>query len=238
MIAAIWRKHWMELWKRLVFFTAAELLAGIASSVELTAFHGHGPRQAHALLLAFLLGFLAMFSAIAIVVFPGQLGGTGLNTTRGLHTQTGPDPSLLFTLSLPIRRRVLFLYRSAFGLLAIEAAVAVALGIDCLLLAHSGVPWHMLVPALWVLPALAPFYFLDSFLLMWFSEGTIVVIQALVVALLIVALALLYRVYFHAGKMAGIALGHFAPLLGVLAACLLSTAFAATTVWCLDRRNY
>lgn len=229
MIAAIWRKHWMELWQRLVFYTAVEILPGIVSSIELTAFHG--PRQAHFLLLA----FIAMFSAIALTVFPGQLGGTGLNTTRGVHTQAGPDPSLFFTLSLPIRRRVLFLYRSVFGLLAIEAAVAAALGIDCLLLAHAGVPWHMLVPALWVLPALVPFYFLDSFLLMWFSEATTVVVQALVVSLVIGALVLLY---FHMGKNAEIALGHFAPLLGVLAVCLPSTVFAATTVWCLDRQNY
>ncbi|MGH9717228.1 MAG: hypothetical protein ACRD4R_10950 [Candidatus Acidiferrales bacterium] len=117
-----------------------------------------------------------------------------------------------------------------------ETAAAAAWAIDCLLLVHLGASWHALVSALWVLPALVPLYFLDSLLLIRFSEVTTMQVRAITLVILWFALHWLLGVRFE--KMAETALHHFTPLPIALAMCLLSAAFAATTVWRVDWQSY
>jgi hypothetical protein len=228
MIAAIWKKNWMELWRRWSFVTAIALLPGIAVTLATPAAQGfHHPDVA---------GFLVLFTFLVLAFFPSRFGGTGLATSMGARPCGGADPSLLFTLSLPVRRRGLFFYRSVSGLLAMETAAAAAWTIDCLLIVHAGASWHALVPVLWVLPVLVPFYFLDSLLLIWFSEMTTMQVQGITLMILWFALHWLLGVRF--GKMAETALRRFTQLPVVLAMCLLSAGFAAATVWRLDRQNF
>lgn len=227
MIAAVWRKHWMELRGRLTFLMAFALLPAVGVAAAITARQGsyHGDVGI----------FLLIFPAIVLTSFPAQLGGTGLTTAASVHAQRGADPSLLFTLSLPVRRRTLFFYRSVFGLLAVETAAAVAWAVSCLLLVHVGASWHALVPGLWVLPALVPFYFLDSLLLIRFSEAMTLQIQAVGLAILYIALALLG---VPVTKMTEAAPHHFTLPLVAMAVCVISLGFAAATVWRLDRQSY
>jgi hypothetical protein len=226
MITAIWKTHCMELWRRWAFLTAFGLVPGIAAVAFLATGQGsHHPDVS---------SFLFLFAFFAVVMFPPRFGGTGLTTSQGGVAACAAGPSLLFTLSLPTRRRALFFYRSVSGLLAMETAAAVAWAIDCLLLVYLGASWHALVPALWVLPTLVPLYFLDSLFLIRFSEMTTMQIQALSLVILVFALRWLGVPF---GKMAGIALHHFISLPVALAMCL-SAVFAATTVWRLDRQSY
>jgi hypothetical protein len=228
MIAAILRKHWMELSRRWAFVTAFALLPGIAVAVAGPATQAsHHPN---------VFNFVVFFTFLVLAFFPSRFGGTGLATSMGARPQGGADPSLLFTLSLPVRRRRLFFYRSLSGLLAMETSAATAWAIDCLLLVHAGASWHALVSLLWVLPVLVPFYFLDSLLLIWFSEMTTMQVQGVTLVSLWLALHWLLGVRFE--KMAETALHHFTPLPIALAMCLLSVAFAAATVWRLDWQSY
>jgi hypothetical protein len=228
MIAAILRKHWMELWRRWAFVAAFALLPGIAMAMAAPGTQGsHHPN---------VFDFLAFFAFLVLAFFPSRFGGTGLTTSMGARPQGGADPSRLFTLSLPVRRSTLFFYRSVSGLLGMETAAAAAWAIDCLLLVHMGASWDALVPALWVLPALVPLYFLDSLLLIRFSEVTTMQVQGITLMILWFALHSLLGVRFV--EMAEAALHHFAPLPVALAMCLLSVGFAATAVWRLDRQNF
>jgi hypothetical protein len=229
MIAAIWKKHWMELWRRWAFLTAFGLLPGIAAVAILAT----GRQASHHPDVA---SFLDLFTFLVLAFFPSRFGGTGLTTSMGARPCGGADPALLFTLSLPIRRRGLFFYRSVSGLLAMETAAAAAWAIDCLLLVHLGASWHALVPAIWVLPALVPFYFLDSLLLIRFSEMTTMQVQGVTLMILWLAAPLWFGVHFE--KMVEIALQRVTSLPVALAMCLLSAVFAATTVWRLDRQSY
>lgn len=228
MIAPIWKKHRMELWKLWLFLAAFGLIPGVAA----LAFVETGHQRARDPDVA---SFLFLFAFFAVTIFPARFGGTGLTTSKGGIAACDTASSLLFTLSLPVRRRTLFFYRSVSGLLAMETAAAVAWAIDCLLLVFMGSSWHALAPALWVLPALVPLYFLASLLLIRFSEITTMQIQVVSVLILVFGLRWL-GVTFN--SMADIALHRLTPLPVALAVCLLSAAFAATTVWRLDRQSY
>lgn len=228
MIVAIWKTHWLELRKLWLFLTAFGLIPGIAA-VALVATGRQGSRDPD------VASFLFLFAFFAVAIFPVRFGGTGLTTSKGGIAACGTASSLLFTLSLPLRRRALFFYRSVSGLLAMETAAAVAWTIDCLLLVYMGAPWHALAPALWVLPALVPLYFLGSLLLIRFSEITTMQIQVLSVLILVFGLRWL-GVTFN--RMADIALHRLTPLPVALSVCLLSAVFVATTVWRLDRQSY
>lgn len=140
MIVPIWRKHWMELRKLWLFLTAFGLVPGIVLAFAATARQGARHPDVGA--------FLTLFGVFVFGFFPTRFGGTGFTTSKGGIAACGTGSSLLFTLSLPVRRRTLFLYRSVSGLLAMETAAAVALVISCLLLVHAGASWHALVPVL------------------------------------------------------------------------------------------
>lgn len=228
MIAAIWKAHWMEFRKLWLFLTAFGLLPGIVA----VAMASPAPRGARDPDVA---SFLFLFAFFAVAIFPARFAGTGLTTSKGGIAACGATPSLLFTLSLPVRRRALFFYRSVSGLLAMETAAAVAWIIDCLLLVYRGASWHALAPALWALPALVPLYFLSSLLLIRFSEITAMQIQLLSILILMFGLRWL-GVTFN--RMADIALHRLTPLPVALSVCLLSAVFVATTVWRLDRQSY
>lgn len=223
MTSAILRKHWMELWRRWLFVTVFGLLPGIAAALSQRSHHVN------------VAGFLVLFTFFVLAFFPTGFGGTGLTASMSARPQRGTDPSLLFTLSLPVRRRGLFFYRSISGLLAMETAAAAAWAITGLLVGRVGVSWHALLPALWVLPVLVPFYFLDSLLLIRFSEITTMQIQGITLMILCFGLT---RLGVPLGEMGENALHHLTLLPVALAVCLLSAALAATTVWRLDRQNY
>lgn len=225
MIAAILRKHWMELRSRWLFMTAIGVIPGVLTALNLSSrSRSLGPGS---------MSFLALFSLLILAVFPARSAGTGVSASIGMRPQRKGHPSLLFTLSLPIRRRNLFFWRAAFGILVMESAAVVSLGIDGLILGRLGVPWHALTPALWLLPVIVLFYFLDALLFTWFSELTTMQIQLCGFVILWFAL----RWTGALDKMA-VALHHLTPLPVVLPVCVISLAFAATAVWRLDQRSY
>ena len=114
-----------------------------------------------------------------------------------------------------------------------ESAAVVSLGIDGIILGRLGMPWHAFTPALWLLPVILLFYFLDALLFTWFSELTTMQIQ-------MVGLVTLWFVLQWAGAFnrTAVSLHHFTPLPVVLPVCIVSLALAAATVWRLDQRNY
>jgi hypothetical protein len=225
MIDALLRKHGRELRSRWLFMAAVGLAPGILTALDLSSRSGsHGADS---------ISFLAIFGLMVLAVFPARAAGTGVCASIGTRPQRGTDPSLLFTLSLPVRRRSLFFWRTTSGILAMESAALVALGIDGILLERLGVPWRTLTPALWLLPVLLLFYFLDALLFTWFSELTTMQIQ-------LVGFVILWFALRRAGALDKItvALRHFSPLSVLLPVCVLSLALAAATVWRLDRQNY
>lgn len=225
MIAAILRKHWVELRGRWLFMTAIGLAPGILVALDVTGRSGNRRPDS--------IAFCALFGFVVLAIFPSRSAGTGVSASLGIRPQRGSDPSLLFTLSLPIRRRSLFFWRAVFGILAMEGAAVIALGIDGLILGLFGMPWHALTPALWLLPIIVPFYFLDSLLLTWFSALTTMQIQLFSFAIL----AFLLRWAGVVNRTAA-ALHHFTPLPVALPVCVISLALALTTVWRLDQLNY
>lgn len=226
MSTAILRKHWMELRRLWVFLTAFLLVPGIV-----VAFAPPGRRGPHHPDVG---AFVLLYLVVVLGFLPTRFGGTGLETFQGGTAAPGAGPSLLFTLSLPIRRRTLFFYRSFSGLLAMETVAAAGWAIDALLLVHSGASWDALVPVLWVLPALVPFYFLGSLLLTRFTQISTVQVRVLIFLALYFALEWLGAPFL---KRADIALHHLSALPVALAVCLLSAVFAAATVWRLDRQS-
>lgn len=227
MITAILRKHWTELRRLWVSLTVFLLIPGVV-----IAFAPAGRRGPHHPDVG---AFAVLFLVIVLGFLPTRFGGTGLETSQGGTATPGADPSLFFTLALPVRRRTLFLYRSFSGLLAMETAAAAGWVIDASLLAHFGAPWHALLPVLWVLPALVPFYFLASLLLTRFTQISTVQVRVLIFLALYFALEWLGAPFV---KRVETALHHLSLLAVVLAVCLLSVAFAATTVWRLNRQSY
>lgn len=225
---ALWRKHWMELRVRWLFMVAFAAAPGFLFALKTASHPGtndHVFRTTFDMFAVFVLGF-----------FPAQSAGTGMTSFADLHAQKGADPSMLFLLSLPARRRTLFLLRAATGVLAMVSAAIVGLTIDALLLLRLGAPWHLFLSALWLLPILLPLYFLDSLLSIRLSEAAVTRAQ-------VICFVLLYfisrwtDVAFVSKIIAG-ALSHLAILPALLAACIVSAVFAALTVWRLERQNF
>jgi hypothetical protein len=232
MIATLWRKHWIELRGRWLWLTAVATLPGIVGVVEAV---GHQrPLRGTA------DGLFGTVALILVALLPAQFAGTGVTTAMGRRPQRATDPSLLFTLSLPVRRRMFLLYRASFGLLALATAAALALVINALVfppVLSAVAPWQALTYGLWILLALLPLYFLDTLLSIRFTEIAVMQIQAFCIAGMVVALdlaGLLPRIYvtaFHHLTLHAIV----PPAIG---ACLISAALAALTVWSLERQDF
>lgn len=219
MIAMLRQKHWMELRGLWVF-------AVIATALPATMLRATHP--GHTTLLAQLL--LGLFAFLMLVISV-RFAGTGLATSKGIIVQRGPDPSLLFTLSLPLRRRTLFFYRAAFALSVLETAAALGLVIDTAVFVHFGGSWQVFGNGLWVLLAMVPVYFLDCLLSIRFSEASIVFIY---VGCMVLALPLFgMRVQKIGAALQGLQTIPFALL-----ALLIAAGLAAVTVWRLDRQDY
>jgi hypothetical protein len=230
MITTMWRKHWMELRGRWFWMTALATLPCIFSVLEAVRRRGvywAAPEE--------LFGWVAV---ILIAFLPARLAGAGVTTAIGTRPQKTADPSLLFTLSLPLRRRTFLLYRASFGLLALEAGAVLALLINALVFTafvSPVAPWRAFTYALWIMVVMLPLYFLDTLLSIRFTEIAVVQIQAFCIAGIVVALNLaglrIFVLAFHH-------LTVLAALPGALGACLISAGFIAATVWSLDRQDF
>ncbi len=229
MITAMVRKHWMELRGRWLFATAIAVLLGIFIIFEdrHAIFPKHWPMS------------LCLFAFILVVAFPPRFATTGVTTSIGTRPCHATDPSILFTLSLPLRRRTLLRYRAASGLFAMGTALAVALLVNAVVLESLGsaiTPWQVLAYGLWILVLLVPLYFLDTLLSVWFSEATIMQVQAVAMALLV---PVLLWMGLLGSAMKIMAVFHNATLVpAALAAGLIAAGLAGTTAWILDRQEY
>jgi hypothetical protein len=229
MIAAIAQKHWMELRGRWLFATAIAVLLGTFLIFEdrHAIFPKHWPLS------------LCLFAFVLVIAFPSRFAATGVTTSIGTWPCHATDPSILFTLSLPLPRRTLLRYRAASGLFAMGTALVVALLVNAVVLKSLGfaiTPWQVLTYGLWILVLLVPLYFLDTLLSIWFSEGTITQIQAVAIALLV---PVLLWMGLLGPAMKIMAVFHHATLIpAALAACVIAAGLSAATVWALDRQEY
>lgn len=228
MTIALWRKHWMELRGRWFYMVVLAAAPGILLALTTAS---HPGANVHAFRVTF-----EIFAVFALGFFPARSAGTGITTFANLHPQKGTDPSMLFMLSLPARRRTLFLLRAASGILTMISAAFVGLTIDTLLFLRLGAPWHLFLSALWLFPILLPLYFLDSLLSIRLSEAAVMQVQVICFVLLFFIIRWTGTA-FLSGMVAGV-LPHLAILPVILAACIVSTVFAALTVWRLDRQNF
>jgi hypothetical protein len=232
MIETMWWKHWMEL-RGSVFLTTAVGILPCVLFVFQASIHPAAPR-------ASLEGLFGPVAVLLTAFSPARLAGTGVRTAEGTRPQRTTDPSLLFTLSLPVRRRTLLFYRASSGLLALEAGTVLALLINALVfgsLVSAIAPWRAFTYGLWIMLAMVPVYFLDGFLSIWFTEAAVLQIQAFCIAGAVVLLGLADRLpgvfitLFH----------HLTPravLPTVLGAILVSAGLAALTVRRLDGHDF
>lgn len=226
MLTMLWRKYWMELRGLWIFALVFIELPAIyfAHQVRVHPGHGAAPMQ----------GFLFLFAILVLGVFPPRFAGTGLATSGGVRPHQGSDHSVLFTLSLPIRRRTLFIYRATFALLALETVTVVGLLSATALLLQLGDSWQLLAEGLWILFFMLPIYFLDSLLAIRFTEAATMQIHfALVFALLFIPP--LFGVHTQTVLAA---LSGLAPLSLALSTLLIAAGLAILVVWKLDRRDY
>lgn len=226
MIATLWRKHWMELRGIWAFNALFAILPAIAFAR--IAEHHSGPAA------PLVHKFIGVFAFFALAMFPVRFAGTGLATSKGFRAPRGVDPSLLFTLSLPARRRTLFLCRTSFCLLAMESLAILGLAMAAVVFAHSGGSVRVFIDGLWVLLLMVPLYFLDSLLSIRFDPVSITQVQVLGAGVLWFALP---RVGVNprrvVAELAGIASIDF-----VLFALFVAAGLAAATVWLLDQHDY
>jgi hypothetical protein len=227
MIATLWRKHWMELRGKWALSIAIAAVPAIifARVAELQ----RGPAA------PLVEGFNFLFIGFVLGVLPARFTGTGLTTDPGIRLHRGADPSLAFTLSLPVRRRTLFFYRTGFCLLAIETAVMLGLVMGAAAFARLGDSTQVFTDGLRVLLLLVPLYFLDSLLSLRFDAVSVMQVQILgAVGLWFVLLPL-------AGvkqQMMVTTLSRIAPVPFALLTLLIAAGLAAVTVWRLDRHDY
>lgn len=226
MLTMIWRKHWMELrglWLFAVVFIEFPALYFVHQA-HVHPGHAAPPVQ----------GFLFLFAILVLAVFPPRFAGTGLSTSQGLRPNQQTDPSLLFTLSLPVQRRTLFFYRAAFALLALEAATTLGLVISTALFVHMGDSWQIFSDGLWILLFMLPIYLLDSLLSTRFAEATTMQIHfACVFALLLIPPLLGVHTRRVVATLSGMA-----PLSLALSTLLIVSGLAILTVWRLDRLDF
>lgn len=226
MITTIWRKHWLELRGILMFNAVFALLPaiGFARSAE----NHVGP------IAPVVLEFIYLFAFFALAMFPVRFAGTGLATSQGVRPPRGTDPSLLFTLSLPVRRRTLFFYRTGFCLLAIEGLALLGLGVGALVFAHAGGAAKILADGLPILLLMVPLYLVDSLLSIRFDAVAITQVQIWGAAALWFGSSL---VGIHAQQIA-VALSRITPGTFVLGTLLLTAGLAILTIWRIDRHDY
>jgi hypothetical protein len=222
MITTLWRKHWMELrgiWGLAILFAAFP-------AILLTGTHpGH---------LAHPLQFYVSIFTLVMLLIPPRFAGTGLMTSKGIVPQRDADPSLFFTLSLPLRRRTLFIYRAIFGLFLLEAAAVLGLLIGTAVFDPFGGSWLIGGKVLRLLLALVPIYFLDTLLSTRYSEvSTLWMHMGCLLALgpALPALGVHTQTVFPA-------LESLLPIPFALGALLIAAGLAAVTIWRLDRQDY
>jgi lysylphosphatidylglycerol synthetase-like protein (DUF2156 family) len=178
--------------------------------------------------------FIYALAFFALAMFPVRFAGTGLATSKGFRAPRGADPSLLFTLSLPVRRRTLFFYRTGFCLLAIESLAILGLVMGAVVLAPSGGLMQVFADGLWILLLMVPLYFLDSLLSIRFDAVSITQVQILG------GLALWFvssRVGVNLQRVVAVLSG-IAPINLALVTLLAAAGLAGVTVWRLNRHDY
>jgi hypothetical protein len=226
MITALWRKHWMELRGIWAFNALFAILPAIAFAR--LAEHHSGP------VAPLVQNFINAFAFFALAMFPVRFAGTGLVTSKGFRAPRGADPTLLFTLSLPARRRTLFFYRAGFCLLAMESLAILGLVMAAVVFAPSGGSMRVFADGLWILLLMVPLYFLDSLLSIRFDAVTITQVQ-------ILGAGALWFASPHLGlnpqRIAAVLSG-IAPINFVLLTLLVAAGLAAATVWLLNRQDY
>jgi hypothetical protein len=226
MITTLWRKHWMELRGIWAFNALFAILPAIAFAR--LAVHHSGP------VAPLVQNFIYVFAFFALAMFPVRFAGTGLATAKGFRPSRGADPTLLFTLSLPARRRTLFFYRTGFCLLAMESLAILGLVAAAVVFAHSGGLMRVFADGLWILLLMVPLYFLDSLLSIRFDAVTITQVQVL-------GGTALWFASPHLGvnpQRIAAALSGIAPINFVLLTLLVAAGLAAATVRLLNRHDY
>ena len=226
MIATLWRKHLMEL--RGIW--ALNSLFAILPAMAFAGLSDYHSRPVAPLVQ----NFIFMFAFFALGMFPVRFAGTGLATSKGFRAPRGTDPSLLFTLSLPVRRRTLFFCRTGFCLLAMESLAILGLFVAAVVFAHSGGSVRVFADGLWILLLMVPLYFLDSLLSIRFDPVSITQVQILGAGALWIALP---HLGMNPQKIAAVLSG-IAPINFVLLTLLVAACLAAATVWLLNRHDY
>ncbi|MBX3148246.1 MAG: hypothetical protein KF785_15895 [Gemmatimonadales bacterium] len=108
----MWRKAWVETRWWIVLMLVLDIgIASLLLDSPAEAWHG-------------LLGGAVPLGAVVNAII---VAGTGLGTRTSYRPLVAIDPSMLFTLSLPITRRRLVLTRVAVGLLGMTALVGLTL---------------------------------------------------------------------------------------------------------------
>ena len=227
MITTLWRKHWMEL--RSTWALNMAMLSFVAIVLP------HLPVRQPVAVAPLVQTYIVIFAFFALAVLPARFAGTGLATSAGIRPHRGADPSLLFTLSLPARRRTLFFYRTGFCLLAIETAAVLALAMLAVACAPLGGSMQVFADGLPILFLSVPVYFLDSLLLIRFDAFSVMQIQIFGAAGLWFVLPPVARV--DPQKVVA-ALSGMAPLSLAMSAILIAAGLAILTVWKLDRQDF
>ena len=189
---------------------------------------------------ATLISFWFVWTAIGVM-----LGGAGINTQTSRGVTHGPHGSMLFTLSLPVRRRRLLGVRVALG--ALETAFLIFFAclfvwsVSPLLRAHVGAS-SVLSYALVSLVGSSVFYCLSTFLAtfldeMWQNNGSFLAIGAIVFLRLPIKKFFSYDILRMLGDPTHLTVSTL-PWPGILICLALSAVLLFASVQVVERKQY
>jgi hypothetical protein len=187
-----------------------------------------------------LISFWFVWTAIAVV-----LGGAGINTQTFRGVTHGPHGSMLFTLSLPVRRRRLLGVRVALG--ALETAFLIFFAclfvwsVSPLFRAHVGVS-SVLAYALVSLVGSSVFYCFSTFLATFLDEswqlnGSFLAVGAVIFLRLPLKNFFFYDILRMLGDPMHLKASEL-PWPGILICLALSAALLFASVQVVERKQY
>jgi hypothetical protein len=239
----LWYKSWLETRGRFFLMMGVIVLTSWYVTPEVLGRLLAGSKPA----AAFVQNGQATLQSLSFIwiVIATLLGGAGINTLTFRGVTHGPHGSMLFTLSLPVRRRRLLGVRAALGALETASLIFVAClflwSVSPLLRAHVGIS-AVLAYALVSLAWSSAFYCLSTFLStfldeMWQANSSFLAIVAIMFLRPPIKRVFSYDILRMLVDPTHLTVSTL-PWPGILICLALSTALLFASVQVVERKQY